>query len=1078
MAPKKRQAATSSSQPLPDTQKQTRASGRKRRHSDASNVSIDPPASNQGSTTAAPAKKRKKGRAASRASAEPEVIVEEDEQQHELDEHHQDVMALGGDATTERTVEESIEVSQPRSKHVSFASGTGSDGATATHATPHPRKESVKRRITISPSAKTIKRLRISDGRSSLPVAFSQDDSTDPRAIIQELQFTPLRTVLEERIRRRLRRSHLSEEQNAIEDHMKGDSRTAQELRVLRAQASQMSARIGELSLELETQRQMAIDASDDNDTLRAQDLERELINIRGRLAQHLDTHGLKDTDIDPDENMLVLDNEEHISYPMLPTPERSQSTTIVETEQTDSEVKMLSHELSQSTRNRVSLGLSQAQVEWEAERKEFQNAILAFEKEANDAKSRLSILDIELKHMGFGDNEDVLIILKSIRRSFDSVRENMEDILPDTVPEGASTQDLIEIMCANLRAFVTRLQLQHGEIHEKDTLIAELGNQVSGLLDHLAEAGIRRQRLEEQWKTLDEDNESKVREYEELQADLEASQEDIEDLKRQLREKTDEMKALHVDHVESLRSLESLKESLDNYRKEEERMTVLIQRMEKEHKITVESLTKEHELLADELETVRAEREALTQERTTTVADLEEKNALCEDLESRVGRLEEELEQVTSEIEVLRANNETERRQREAAETDLDDRNLQVEELEQKLRDSGKEANDLRMKMFGLQQDHAQQVQDLEQRITDRDEQFQNDIAAEVARRETANQLAAEYENGMKDLEVKLAEVEERMLADLAARDARILQLEQTLAERDQQIEGYEMDIRSLENQMDIEKTNNADSAEELNGTIKLLQENIGSHSRTILELQEQAATTAEFHNNEIEDRNAEIATLHGKIALLQTDMSELEREKAGLERRVESEAEAMLELQNAKEDEIDELMHQITVKQDKILVVEQKSVDADKRWQELLAARDEEIAELKTSASGNTEEIETLSATLNVNLEKFKEYIRRSKATIAKLQDAAATNKAVADEEGDVMQADGDGMLEELERMDVVGEMKITRSSASTSAMQSSQSQTQTVAGSSAKKGRGKKGKRVVDSGIGMDGEEELAA
>ncbi|KAK0269311.1 hypothetical protein LTS00_017334, partial [Friedmanniomyces endolithicus] len=100
MPPKRKAAqAPSASQPLPTS----RSTGRKRRHSDASNISNASEiavSSSHGATLSAPAKRRKGGKRGA-ASIEPEVIVEVMEQEEALDTHHDDAMhsQLGGDAT-------------------------------------------------------------------------------------------------------------------------------------------------------------------------------------------------------------------------------------------------------------------------------------------------------------------------------------------------------------------------------------------------------------------------------------------------------------------------------------------------------------------------------------------------------------------------------------------------------------------------------------------------------------------------------------------------------------------------------------------------------------------------------------------------------------------------------------------------------------------------------------------------------------------------------------------------------------------------------------------------------------------
>lgn len=1129
--PPKKTRAQASSQPLPET-KSTRGAGRKRRRSDASNASEVP-----ASSADAPGAKKRRGRPA--ASVEPEIIEEDaaNNDTAELSAHHQEALAMGGDATVETmtVVEESIEVLQPRTKHVRFGGPGeavgGGEGSTAANLTPHPRKMmSIKRRVTESPAVfnespagSMTRRIHSSLGRSSLPPAFSQG-SIQPATVIQELQFAPLRDVLDQRVRRRLRRSHLSEEQNEIEDHAKRDSRTQQELEELRLEAAAKGERIRELALELETQRQFSIDVSDDNDNEKVQDLERELTALRSELAVHMDTHGLDDGV--PDDHMLVLDSQEEVAYPQLPTSSQSRKS-ITNGEHSLADTKTTT--FSSSFNGRSSLGLSRPTADWEEERRQFQDAILKLHEEANAAKARMEILRIELHGLGFGTDEDSLAILQSIRQSFESIREQLESTLPDSVPEDASTQDIIEILIANVKEFADRLRSQDEEIQEKDALIADLSRQIQGLLDHLADAEIRKSSLSQQWNELDQANESKAREIEDLEEELEAVRGERDELVEKLSEKQEEARALSVDHSESVQSIEKLTVSLENYRVEEARLTELITRMEEAHRVEIDNIKSErnqavHELtdrldteialrgeaetlgderqteitqleikleavsterdaVLEELEATKADRDAVQQEADTAVADLEEKTAQNEDLETRVSRLEEELETLNTQLEELRTLTESEKRQREAAETDLDDRNAEIEQLNQTLHTQGKEANELRLKLFEVQQQNAQKVKDLELLMSERDEEFQTDIAAQVARREAAEELAAGRGIIIQELEAKIEEIELQMRDAIAERDERIAALEDELAQRDTEIENLRLDLQSAENSLDVEKTNFEDRAEELNGSILALQETVAGHEGTIKRLQTEAARTAELHDSEMDDRNTEIAELHATVTTLQTEKAELEQQVAGLERRVEQEAEAMLDLQNNTQDEIEAYKATIREKQATILVVQEKAIAADQRWQEVLAARDEQIAGYEAMTTTNEETIETAAVNYEALASKFRDYVKQSTSVIGNLRAAITTAKVVADDEGDLLADAGNAMLEELEASDVVGQMRVVRTTKTvTQSHVPAQEQSQggasagasQVMSSPAKKGRGgRKSRRVQDSGIGLEGE-----
>ena len=165
---------------------------------------------------------------------------------------------------------------------------------------------------------------------------------------------------------------------------------------------------------------------------------------------------------------------------------------------------------------------------------------------------------------------------------------------------------------------------------------------------------------------------------------------------------------------------------------------------------------------------------------------------------------------------------------------------------------------------------------------------------------------------------------------------------------------------------------------------------------------------------------------------------------------------AEQMLQLQNEKEDEIQALKSTIRDKQQKILVVEEKAVEADRSWQEVLDARDHEIAAFQTTTR-EASETNTMLQNENASLKKrFQEYIRHSKGIIERFQAAVLTAKTVVDDEGDLLKAEGDSMLEELELMDEVPAITVATTQRSTK-----------------KKTRGRS-KRQQDSGIGMDEEE----
>ncbi|GAB7358532.1 hypothetical protein MBLNU230_g2595t1 [Neophaeotheca triangularis] len=1135
MAPKKSKAQPpSSSQPLPQTRPQQRT--RKRRaSSEAESVASERPSSSQSGLASNPAKRPKRGRPAKNTSsqAEPEVIVEEDEQVTALDDQPaldpvdpSCAAPVDHDEVTEGAANETIEVAHPATtttttRHVHFGAEGEEEKSTATNITPHPRqKMAVKRRVTASPSfgmegeGHGSKRFRTTSHRMSLPPTLSLGDR-DAATVIQELQFAPLREVLEERVRRRLRRSHLSEELNDIEAHDRRDSRTQKELEELRVETAQKETRIRELALELESQRQRGIDMSDETEkTQEIAALKREVAGLKGSLVKRGE-----DVDMDMDD-MLVLDSQEdHITYPQLPvepeTPmgngQRSQTGVITTKQETNS----------QTIREpRMSMAVSQ----WDEERRRFEDAIMALSTEANDAKTALRILTIELQSLGFaGADATNEYVLESIRESFSSVRERLEMILPESMPDSASNSEILEILIANVQEFAERLRGQDKELVEKSSLVSDLSNQVNTLLNRLADSEIHLTKLEQQWKELDQSNENKERELDEIDDHLQKIQDERDDLQKELDENTTQYNDLQLENRDLTASVERLKESLEGYRAEETRLTQIITKMEKDHattitmmneerektvreleealdteithrgeaekqsderqatitelEIKIEELSKEREDLTGELVTVKTDLNTERDTRETLETNLEEKTVETENLETRVGRLEDELEDLTNQLETLRGMNESERNQREAAENDLDDRNVQIDELNKKLHAHGKEANELRSKLFEVQQKNTQQITALESAASERDEQYQSDIADEVARREAAEHLAKNHAATILELETKLIELEQTMRADLADRDARIRELETALDARDAEILDLQTSLTEAEKRLNDQLATSDELATTLRASITALETTITEHEATITSLHAAAETASNVHTNTIADRDASIVDLMAQATDLTAQVSELEIQKRGLERRVEQEAEQMLQLQNEKSIEIDALHATIRDKQDKILIVEDKARAADERWQEVLEARDEELETLKTATKTTSVGIEKLVQENADVKARFADYVRRSSGFIGNLQSQLRAFQAAAGADGDAVVAEGREALEAVEAMDAVGELRAmtTTTTTTTTTTSSSKASKKAVRKSGVLGAKGKKGKRMVDSGIGVEGEEE---
>jgi myosin protein heavy chain len=885
------------------------------------------------SISATPSKRRKRTRTA--AEPEAEAIVEEEEI-----------------ITTHTTVNpacdtnggaEDIDTVEVSEKHVRFGGEdnepTGSFievtdyKTTATHITPHPNKTMmVKRRTTASPhlGADGVKRVKRFSTRHSLPSALSGQDG-EPEYLLEEHEYAPLQEVLEARMSQRL-------QQHAARD-----------------------ARMRQLSSQLETETQMG-------NFERVEHIEVELARLRDEQKSALADALANDVDM-PDDNMLVLESRGEIAYPDLPA---------------ESDVQITEKRTSRGTSFGRSSTLRDStwvakQEEWDVDRKNYQDAILALQREANDAKSMLRILEIEVQGLAFaGDNVSSVDVLHTIKTSFARVREQVQAAIPNSVPEDVTIEELIEILGQHVEEFADRLKTQDKELYEKGVVVADLSKQVQGLLDHLAEAKIRNQKLQESWNELDKSNDHNARDIEELQEELGAVELERDTLQSDLDEQTEKLKAAFKENIEFAGQMAILNTQVHEYIKIEKKLETQIIELENNHATEIERLTSKQEAIVGDLEerlneqthgregaaqlaedrqvkitaleqqilNVETEREALRTDLehnktlreedlealATTEKDLAEKSTEVESLDSRVVRLEDDLVELNNELDNLRRAVETERTQRISAEEELDDRNNEIDDLNDKLREQGVQANELRQKLFEVQQANQKKVKDLEQLASEREEQFQLDIAEEVDRREKADELAQERAGTIEDLEESIKDIEEEMRSKLAERDARIEALELAVNQKNAELETFEVELRTAEEAYDDLKAQSTREAEDLEASIATLQSTITEHEEKIAGLHEEKITMVDSHNSQIDDRNARIAELNLLVADHETQKRGLAAEVQSLERRVTAEAEQMLQLQAEKEEEIEALKQQIRDKHAKILVVEEKATLADK--------------------------------------------------------------------------------------------------------------------------------------------------
>ena len=917
MPPKRAKAAAaaigpvSASQPEPQRPK-TRAPGRKRRHSDASNVSDAP---SEISNTSSKAVRRSKRQLVT--EFEQEVITEEPEEA--LETESSPPKCNGLTEQEQEQDEDDIEVSHP-SKRVRF-NKTESEittETTATHITPHPRQKfTLKRRTLSTGKMDNVKRVKAS--RTSLPPSLSQE-SMEATQTVSEFTFSPFHKVVESRMQ------------------------------------------------------------------------ERKQSSPGGRID---------DDDEEMEDDTLVLDRREEAIFIQ---PTTAPLTPITNGDYKPSEAGAVSKRLHSLT---------------EEERERLNDAILALERESNDAKAKYRILAYQIDALGFagddaaaepGDEDATKLILKSIRDSFDEIRDFLAVELPGSTPDDASNQDLLSSLRANVKEFADRLRNANKEAIENAGLTTDLANQVDHLLTRIADEKLKNVQLSKDSKISIERLTTSLKEYVATETRLKELITKMEDEHRETFAKMNEERETTVRGLEG--QVDTATTLVDDGRGH-------IEELRKQ----LETVEAERDGLGEQLQTAREDLDAEADAKEDTQADLVAKTVEVEDLQDRVDALDDNIEELNSNLETLRGLNQTERQQREAAETDLDERNQHIEELEQKLRNGGKEANELRVKIYELQN----RTTALEDEAAQREQQYESDLAAEVNRREGATGLAEKREKTITQLRGELADVQKRVGDLITERDERIANLDDELARKDVEMQGLEEEYKTDLEQKDSTIAELRDTVDELEGTNQRSQEQVADYETAV-------------HDYEIA-----IADLQGQVASLQQD-------KKSLEGRVDKEASDMLVIQNSLGDEIKGLKAQLEERQEKLRVVHEKRAEEVKAMEELREAREAEVTTLTIT---HEKRVEVLQGDLEELKRQFAAFVRESHDHLVQRQAERHERLAELDEEDEELKAT---FLKRLEAL------KAPSTPPTTIVLQQQQ---QVVTRPQRKR------KRPVDSGIGLERE-----
>ena len=936
---------------------------------------------------------------------------------------------------------------------------------TPTEVTPHMKKTTLDSSASMHFGQSTLKNKRAQSTPANIP--------SSPSGPVQQIQFSPLRDVLNGRMRRRLRRSHLSEVQNEIEEHKREDVRRDHELERLRQSSEEKDRRLRQLMLELELQKQMSIDIAEDDVAEKEENarnvqqkhdeiaqIKEEMAHLRSRVdAAHGSGHENEFTNMDMDmdnsggeDTSLVLvepsdinmSNEKHYvkrqSMQLTGTPMTSNDETqaIVDTSYSMIDIPDPAHE---------------------AERKEFEKALTNLSRKLSDAQSTLQILAIELQTLGFStEDASPEAVISAIRNVFQHARVELHEMVPGQVNLDEPNGNFLHVLVLEIKRLSEELGQLNTHTERQEEMEVLLRSQLDGVLNKLAEVDSRNNTLIERWRELDQESERKEKELVELNSQVEDLEEESQEQETELNLRSEKIKEMQDILSESSTTIERLQYAIQSYRDEVAGLEALNAKLETEYKaqiskmesdytnelnqlkeshdkqsslrltaeneiydktteigdlkLKIENASNEVDKLSSELENTRNSAESQTERAETAEQDLTEKNDLIAQLNEKVLTAESTLSELYDDLRALENLVTAERRQREEAENLLDQRAEEIESLKEKLTEAGTAANQLRQKLFEVQQEREKEGAQSKHQEKKLNEALQR----EDERANVAEGLYTDTFEKLKLLSSETARERENLLADLSAKDT-------ALNERRDELVNLQDTIDTLVSKHSAERAELEEQDKERLAFIQNLKNETAELSEKIASLVRTVEDQTVAHEDALQSRDENERQLQNEISNNQQKIKVLEAEKRGLETRIGAEAEELLNTQANHADEVSALNTVLAERQREISKLMTERSDLQTLLDSTTTAKNAETEVLRQHLQAKNLETEALSArnrdlsrTLATRIAKEQHLLERI-AEDAKLFTGEVTKAS------GMFVGEGERILQEIEAEEAVG-------------------------------------------------------
>jgi chromosome segregation ATPase len=884
--------------------------------------------------------------------------------------------------------------------------------------------------------------------RQSMPMQLQLHniDETDGQ---NEHQFAPLSAVLDGRMRRRLRRSHLSEEVNEFEEHKKDDSKMRKDIANLRRELHERDQALQELNLQLEAIRMGKIAASEDKVEELEQELEQAQQEIEDlRASSVYDASEANIYDDDEDTQTLIDPADLNITEKQLQVEPHANGFYAKRALEMSSQMTIESLSTASQTTYDV-LGDASQKDPMSVPDKMSDQTVQRFESEFErltvklaTSEGALRIIALQLQNLHVvrpgASSKD---IIDALRHAFEDARETVEKLFPGTTI-GLTNAELITRMVKMTKEIMAELsdKVIITEKHNKNEQL--LRAEVDGLVDLLTTSNAKNKDLEDKFYTLDKTNDKNEREIVELQERVATLDDLVNTQDADIQQRDAMIRGLNDELEDKDTALKRVRDALDKYVEDCDVLTATVTRLEQQHGDLIAKMENDHAAVVQDLQ---QQLEVEMAARDAAEGEALQKSEYIEELESRLGALEKDISEFTSQmtnlrdllseettirqtteqerdeaqqlaydrlneienlkeqiadleaqIEEFRTNLDAERTQRVQTEATLDDANEKIDELTDQVHTAGLQANELRSKLFEVQQAKEMAIAQLKDEAQDREEELQDELNAETQRRQIAEQDVATLDAQCTQLQNTLT-ITENDLEDMARqRDALEADRNEKVALGNRQRDDLAKKLAALEN-------TSASTITTLQANITDLTNDLAAQRVAYQELEDAASMANQQYSDTLADRDATIQTLSTDLTIARDANKVLEEENKSLARRVENEAHELLNIMGAHAEEANNLRTAIATQDAHIATLQQNATNAAAEYTAELNEKAQEIEELRIMGDNRAEII----VALQNQIEDLKERFRIAENDTRTTMDALTESRRKLQEENEQLAA-----------------------------------------------------------------------